>query len=119
MSKNESSKKATDNKVEEKGKKVYKNKDGYFVVKGRRIDPATTIIPLIIVLILGILFIAKPDGSTTTVEAGKTVQLSASEANHLKKIYFKWDLGELREVTTSPSDKVIRTSYKFGLSKSQ
>ena len=69
MSKNESSKKATDNKVEEKGKKVYKNKDGYFVVKGRRIDPATTIIPLIIVLILGILFIAKPDGSTTTVSA--------------------------------------------------
>ena len=69
MSKNESSKKATDNKVEEKGKKVYKNKDGYFVVKGRRIDPATTIIPLIIVLILGILFIAKPDGSTKTVSA--------------------------------------------------
>ena len=69
MSKNESSKKATDNKVEEKGKKVYKNKDGYYVVKGRRIDPATTIIPLIIVLILGILFIAKPDGSTTTVSA--------------------------------------------------
>ena len=65
MSKNENSA----SKAEGKEKKIQKNKDGYLIVKGRKIDPATTLIPLIIVLILGILFVAKPDGSTKTVTA--------------------------------------------------
>ena len=54
------------------------------------------------------------NGSTTEVVAGKTLRLSSTYADILKKIYFKWDGGELREVTTSPYDLVIPTSFKVG-----
>ena len=46
-----------------------KKKEETKVVKGRRIDPSTTIIPLIILIILCAIFVVNPDGSTSVLSA--------------------------------------------------
>jgi BCCT family betaine/carnitine transporter len=47
--------------------KVERNSDGFVVVKGRKMDPTTTLAPLVFLLVLCILFIVNPEGSTETL----------------------------------------------------
>ncbi|MBR6404510.1 MAG: BCCT family transporter [Eubacterium sp.] len=52
---------------EKKKEDVTKNSDGYVVVKGRKMDPTTTLAPLVVLLILCALFVINPEGSTNTI----------------------------------------------------
>lgn len=54
------------------------------------------------------------NGSTTKVDPARTLELSATHADKLKKIYFKWDGGQLKEVTTSPYNLMIPTEFAKG-----
>lgn len=65
---------------------------------------------------------AKYDGKTlstssnspTKVDASKTLTLSATPVDRLTKIYFKWDQGQLMEVTVSPYYLQIPSNFKPG-----
>ena len=47
--------------------KTERNSDGFVVVKGRKMDPTTTLAPLVFLLVLCIFFIVNPEGSTETL----------------------------------------------------
>ena len=54
------------------------------------------------------------NASTTEIDPNETLQLSATSADRLVKIYFKWDDGQLMEVTKSPYNLKIPTEFKPG-----
>ena len=60
--------KTSENKVTGK-EKTERNSDGFVVVKGRKMDPTTTLAPLVFLLVLCIFFIVNPEGSTETLSA--------------------------------------------------
>lgn len=54
------------------------------------------------------------NASTTEIDPNETLQLSATSTDRLVKIYFKWDDGQLMEVTKSPYNLKIPTEFKPG-----
>lgn len=54
------------------------------------------------------------NGSTTEVESNRTLGLSATPENRVKKIYFKWDSEAMREVTTSPVNLELPSEFEAG-----
>lgn len=54
------------------------------------------------------------NSSTTEIDSNKTLELSATSVDRLVKIYFKWDDGQLMEVTKSPYNLMIPTEFKPG-----
>ena len=54
------------------------------------------------------------NNSTTEVDPAKTLGLSATPSNRLLKIYFKWDDGQLMEVTQTPYNLVIPSNFQPG-----
>lgn len=54
------------------------------------------------------------NGSTTEVESNRTLGLSATPENRVKKIYFKWDSEAMREVTTSPVNLELPSEFEVG-----
>lgn len=60
--------KTSESKVTGK-EKTERNSDGFVVVKGRKMDPTTTLAPLVFLLVLCIFFIVNPEGSTETLSA--------------------------------------------------
>lgn len=54
------------------------------------------------------------NGSTTIIENNRTLGLSATPENRVKKIYFKWDSEAMREVTTSPVNLELPSNFEVG-----